>query len=187
LLDALSHPGTVLQLDPVTTHTAVPEGLSPGMTALLLTLVDSDTPLWLPSGISDAVRQFVRFHCACPLTDDPGRARFLAVPHGFAPPPLAACDQGDPAYPDRSATLLIEVTSLQSGPDNIDGNVQDGNTLTLRGPGIEHTHTLGVLGLPEGFWMQWRANHRHFPLGVDAFFCCETVLCGLPRTTHVEG
>jgi len=184
LLHALSHPGTVVALGNDATQTSVPRGLSAAMTASLLTLVDSDTPLWLPESISDATRQFLRFHCACPFATSPALARFAAVPAGFPIPALNTCDQGNPAFPDRSTTLIIEVEALHVLPD---AQMQNGEpSFLLSGPGIEHTQALAVHGLPDDFAQQWLDNHRHFPLGVDVFFCCKTAVCGLPRTTRLE-
>jgi alpha-D-ribose 1-methylphosphonate 5-triphosphate synthase subunit PhnH len=171
-LRAFSTPGRIQAVD---ARSGVPAGLSPAMTALLLALVDVDTPLWLPQGIDAAVKGFLRFHCACPLVDDPAQAHFVVVPAGFQAPPLSSCNAGDPAYPDRSCTLLIEVASLEKG-----------QPVTLSGPGIEHTQALSVTGLDATFWAQWRDNHRGFPLGVDVLLTQGGQLCGLPRTTRVE-
>jgi len=171
-LHALAHPGTLVRTAP---PRGVPPGLSPAMTALLLTLADADTPLWLPPGTDRATLGYLRFHCASPMADDPAEARFVAVPAGAAPPPLAACRQGEPAYPDRSATLLLEVQSLTAG-----------RAVTLRGPGIAARAPLAAAGLPGDFWRQWRDNHGRFPLGVDVLLTCGDQLCGLPRTTLVE-
>lgn len=171
-LDAMSHPGTIGELaEPC----GVPPGLSPALSALLLALADCDTPVWLPPQTPEGVRAFLRFHCGCPLVAEVGQATFVAVPAGHAVPDLAACAQGDPAYPDRSATLLLEVESLCDGP-----------AVTLRGPGIERQATLAVQGLPAGFWTQWQANHARFPLGVDVLLTSASRLCALPRTTQAE-
>jgi len=184
LLHALSHPGTVVPLRADATDTTVPPGFSSAMTALLLTLVDSDTPLWLPPGISDATRQFLRFHCACPFVDTPSEARFVAVPAGFTVPALHTCNQGDPAFPDRSTTLIIEVEALYAPTA---AQIQNSEpAFVLSGPGIEHIQSLAVHGLPDDFVVQWRGNHQHFPLGVDVFFSFDTAVCGLPRTTRLE-
>lgn len=172
-LQALAHPGSIQD---IAVDCGVPPGLSPGMTALLLALADVDAPVWLPAGVDDAVRHYLRFHCGCPLVDDPSQARFAAVPAGHVAPALNRCHPGDPAYPDQSTTLLLEVESLDGG-----------SAVTLAGPGIATQRCLRVAGLPAGFWTQWRANHQLFPLGVDAFLIQGNRLCGLPRTVIVEG
>ena len=171
-LEAFAHPGRLEKL-PVTS--GQPEGLSPALTALLLTLADPDTPVWLPADVPAAARAFLRFHCGCPLVDRVGEATFVCVPAGHPMPVLAECAQGLPAYPDRSATLLVEVASLH-----------DGATLTLRGPGIETTQTLRVTGLPADFRASWRANNAGFPLGVDLLLASGDEFCAMTRTTHVE-
>ncbi|QVQ26700.1 phosphonate C-P lyase system protein PhnH [Achromobacter deleyi] len=171
-LNALAHPGRVHD---ILAGSGVPEGLSPAMTALLLTLVDVDTPLWLPQSVGADVLAFLRFHCACPIVPSPSLARFVAVPAGCGAPALSACHQGDPAYPDLSTTLLIEVQSLS-----------EGDAAHLSGPGIQTRRTLHAAGLPDGFWREWRLNHQRFPLGVDVFLTQGRRICGLPRSTRVE-
>lgn len=171
-LQALAHPGRVHR---IVAESGVPAGLSPAMTAMLLTLVDVDTPLWLPRAVGDDVLAFLRFHCACPIVPSPALARFAAVPAGFEAPALSACHQGDPAYPDLSTTLLLDVASLS-----------EGEAVTLSGPGIQTRQALSVDGLAAGFWREWRLNHQRFPLGVDVFLTQGRRICGLPRTTRVE-
>ena len=171
-LNALAHPGRVYE---ITAGSGVPAGLSPAMTALLLTLADVDTPLWLPDGVSADALAFLRFHCGCPIVPSPSLARYAAVPAGLAAPALASCHPGDPAYPDQSTTLLIEVESLESGPEAV-----------LSGPGIQTRQTLAAAGLPAGFWREWRINHQRFPLGVDVFLTHGRRICGLPRSARLE-
>jgi alpha-D-ribose 1-methylphosphonate 5-triphosphate synthase subunit PhnH len=175
-LDALAHPGRIQAASVPRAH---PQGLSQATTALLLSLVDSDTPVWMPEGISEEVKRYLRFHCGCPFVATPGEAHFVVVPAGFAWPRIAQCNPGDPAYPDRSATLLLEVAALTGGP-----------AITLNGPGInprnETRQTISIPALPTEFWNEWRANHRLFPLGVDVFFIHGSQFCALPRTTHAE-
>lgn len=183
-LDAFAHPG-MLQALPAAS-VGRPAGLSPAMTALLLTLADSDTPVWLPADIGSEARAFLRFHCGCPLVDNAAQATFVCVPMGDTLPSLAQCAQGDPAYPDRSATLLVELAALSNdaATDTVGDN--GGDTYTLRGPGIETTQTLLASGLPNDFRAQWRANNAGFPLGVDLLLTAGDRFCALPRTTHLE-
>ncbi|ANY16929.1 phosphonate C-P lyase system protein PhnH [Bordetella pseudohinzii] len=171
-LDALAQPGRVTAMPG---SQALPPGMGRAMTALLLTLADADTPVWLPPGLHPAVAAYLRFHCGCPLTEEAALATFVAVPAGHAAPALSQLAQGDPAYPDRSATLILEV----------DGLAQDAGA-RLAGPGIAGRRQLAVQGLPEGFWAEWGRNHQRFPLGVDVFFTRAEQMSGLPRSTAVE-
>jgi alpha-D-ribose 1-methylphosphonate 5-triphosphate synthase subunit PhnH len=83
--------------------------------------------------------------------------------------PLARFAIGTAEYPDRSATLIVELPALATGGAR------------LAGPGIE---TTAVLALPDP--TAFVANHSLNPLGLDFFFTCGAKLAALPRSTRVE-
>lgn len=170
-LEAFAHPG---RLDTLPVTSGQPDGLSRALSALLLTLADPDTPVWLPADIPAAARAFLRFHCGSPLVDTVSDATFVCVPAGYVMPALADCAQGLPEYPDRSATLIVELPSLTEGA-----------TYMLRGPGIETTQTLRATGLPADLVAQWDANNALFPLGVDLLLASGDQFCAMTRTTQV--
>lgn len=172
VLDAFSHPGRIVALP------QPPAGVGPlsaAATAFVLTLVDRDTPLWLaPIFDVPAVRDFVRFHTGAPIAAREADALFaLLTPARL--PLLDGFTVGTDPYPDRSATLVVEVPSLTGGP-----------VRGLRGPGIASHATVAVDGLPDSFWDEWRANHALFPCGVDLVFTAGTDLLALPRSIIVE-
>ena len=83
--------------------------------------------------------------------------------------PLDRFAIGTPEYPDRAATLVIDLPAL----------LPEGAYLT--GPGIkDHAR----LSLPAT--APFQANHALFPLGFDAFLTCGDRLAGLPRSTIVR-
>lgn len=197
-LNALSHPGRLHTLPDVARITA-PAPLSPAMAALLLTLADSDTPIWLAPVFGEAVRRYLRFHNGCTLTDSPEKAAFavlscdtdprdMGVTHdGARWPSLHTFAQGDLANPHESTTLLIELPHLADPAHKTDDVAVPGvETVTLRGPGIATTQSVNIVGLPSDFWRQWRSNRARFPQGVDAFLINDVTFCGLPRTTQRE-
>ena len=170
-LEALARPGRLVdspQLD------GAGWVIGPAAAALCLALVDHETPVWLDAA-SVGATETLRFHCGCPIVTDAGAAQFVVIGDGAALGPLTRFSAGTDAYPDRSATLIVEVSGLR-----------EGGPLRLRGPGIETEHRLTVEGLPEGFWQAWRENGARFPQGADVFLTCGTRFCGLPRTTIVE-
>jgi alpha-D-ribose 1-methylphosphonate 5-triphosphate synthase subunit PhnH len=172
-LEALSRPGRIARIDAL--HEA-PAELEPAACALALALLDQDTTLWLSPAIrAGQAGAYLRFHTGCRVTEVAAEADF-AIAEGHELPPLEAFSAGSEEYPDRSATLIAQV-----------GELREGEGWTLAGPGIRATARVKVAGLPADFVRDWQANHARFPRGVDVFLACGRELCGLPRTTRVEG
>jgi alpha-D-ribose 1-methylphosphonate 5-triphosphate synthase subunit PhnH len=172
-LEALSHPG---QLVDIVSSAKAPVGVHASSCALLLALLDQDTRLWVSPGLArgDAPGYF-RFHTGCTLTTEPALADFALVAQPAELPPLHGFASGSEAYPDRSATLVVQVNSLEAG-----------RGWTLSGPGIRSTRCLSAEGLGDAFVAQWAQNRRGFPRGVDLFLACGVRVAGLPRTTRLE-
>lgn len=171
LLHAIAHPGSVCEL-PVAL--APPAPLVPAAAAVCLTLLDADTPVWLQAR-GDAVPAYLRFHCGCPIVAEPRDARFALIHDVAAMPVLPAFSAGSDEYPDRSATLIVQVEALA-----------EGGGVTLRGPGIRDRARLEVRGLRADFWDEWRDNTRRFPRGIDVVFAAGTQVAVLPRTARLE-
>ncbi len=172
VLDAFSHPGRIVTL------ADAPHGpgtISPATAAYLLTLADRDTPLWLAPGFNTPeVRDYLRFHAGVPIVEDRAAATFAVLPHDDADP-FEGFALGTDTYPDRSATLVIEVPALGTGP-----------LRTGRGPGIKDEAQFAVAGLDDWFWRHCATNHTLFPCGVDLVFTSGSLLLALPRSISVE-
>lgn len=174
-LSALSHPGRVIEMPEVS---ALPRHGHGAAAVLLQGLVDSDCSVWLSPALAGTdAAAWLRFHTGCRWAASPVAARFLWAAEGDALPPLATLDAGTDAYPDQSATCVVEVVALNS-PGALD--------IVLTGPGIAAEQTLSVHGLPDDFVDQWTASHARFPRGVDLFLATATHIAGLPRTTRVR-
>lgn len=170
ILDALARPGRLQQLPcPV----EQPPGMGAAMAAVVLSLADHETPVWLAPGLTNAAA-YAGFHTGCPVVDHLAAATFVLTAAADAPP-LDDLPPGSDAYPDRSATLVIEVASLTAGPP-----------LTLTGPGIRDRTALRVDGLPRGFTAAWARNTARYPRGVDVLLTAGDRICGLPRTVTIR-
>lgn len=163
ILEAMARPGTIWPVKGATP----PAPLSPAAGAVLLTLCDPETGLFL-AGSHDTpeIRAWIAFHTGAPLVG-PGECSF-ALGDWTALAPLTRYRAGRADYPDRSATLIVERDSLRP----------EGATLT--GPGIRDR---AALNLPE--IAAFRANARLFPCGLDFIFTCEDRVAALPRSTTV--
>lgn len=171
-LDALAHPGRVIELG-AGLH-ATP-GLHTASGALLFALLDQDTRLWLSPGLANGVAAAsLRFHTGCSLVGLLQDADFALVGGPAELPPLDAFEGGTDEHPERSATIVLQVTAL----------VPSGWLLT--GPGIRGETRLSAPPLGEDFLLQWERNCARFPRGVDLFLTSGDRLCGLPRTTRLE-
>ena len=163
VLEAMSRPGSVQQA--AGSRPPKPLGIAAG--AVALTLCDHDTSIWLaPELAGQDVRDWFAFHTGAPLVDRPA-ARF-AFGSWEAMRPVSDFAIGSSEYPDRSATLVVEVADL-------------GVQHRLTGPGIQ-TFAQATVPDPAVF----AENHVLFPLGWDAILTCGDRIVGLPRTTRVE-
>ena len=163
-LTVLSQPGEIRQLQ----GAMPPAPLSVAAGVLLLTLCDDTTPVHL-AGAFDcaALRDWITFHCGAPLVS-PERAVF-ALGDWAALQPAGRFAIGQPDYPDRAATLIVEMAALEP------------KGAALCGPGIAE---VAYLSLPD--IAAFQANRALFPLGFDCFFTCDDRVAALPRSTHVE-
>lgn len=162
---AMARPGTIEQMGAA----RPPAPASAAAGTLLLTLCDHETGLHL-AGRHDtpALRDWVAFHTGAPIV--PAERAQFALGAWEALMPLSQYAPGTPDYPDRSATLIVEMDRLEP------------RGATLSGPGIRDR---AALSLPDREAM--RANAARFPLGLDFFLTCGARVAALPRSTKVEG
>jgi alpha-D-ribose 1-methylphosphonate 5-triphosphate synthase subunit PhnH len=163
-MNAMARPGAIEQVQ----GAQPPAPMSVATGVLALTLLDGETPVYL-AGAYDcpAVRDWITFHTGAPFS---GR-EFCAFAIGEWEDlmPLAGYPVGTSEYPDRSATLIVEMSSLMA------------KGAALRGPGIQSVAHLNVPDVPA-----LQSNAKQFPLGLDFFFTCNDLLAALPRSTKLE-
>lgn len=170
VLDAMARPGRLHHVAPTF---APSRPLDPATAAVLLTLVDHETPLWLDTDAL-AAHTWIAFHCGAPLVDDPKAAAFAIA---SAMPELEQLRAGTHEMPEHAATLVLQVRALGQG----------GAAYRLMGPGLREPQLLRVDGLPADFADAWARNHARFPCGIDLILCAGTQLTALPRSVSVRG
>lgn len=164
LLQAMSRPGRIERVS----GAQPPAPLSVAAAATLLVLADRTMPLHLaPSHDTEALRAWIAFHTGAPLV--PAEESSLALGTWQALQPVTRFRIGQPDYPDRSATLIVELPALAA------------EGVLLIGPGIRD---VARLSLPETAAFQ--ANRSLFPLGYDCILTAGDHLAALPRSTRVE-
>lgn len=173
VMNAMARPGTI---QAVAGLSAAPTPLSPVAAALAVALADYETPLWLdaPLAAEPAVATYLTFHTGARIVSAASQSAFAFVAAPQALPDLAGFAVGTDVYPDRSTTLVLQVTSLTEGP-----------RFRLAGPGIKGETFLAVAGLSTDIIARLAANHTLFPRGVDLILAGPQGVAALPRTTRV--
>jgi alpha-D-ribose 1-methylphosphonate 5-triphosphate synthase subunit PhnH len=167
VLMAMSRPGVVQTLDNDITLTGFP----PAAYALLLTLADAQTPVWLDQPYNtENARVNLTFHYGCKVTPDQEEAVFALLE---ADTDFNACSLGTERYPDISCTVIIVLPELTGGVE-----------VFWQGPGIE-TQIKTTLPLPDAFWLA-RSEINDFPRGLDFLFVAGNQIVALPRSTKVQ-
>ncbi len=164
VMEAMARPGTLHDIK----GAEPPAPLSNAAGAVLLTLCDTETPVYLAGAADcDAVRAWLAFHTGAPVTG-PSHCMF-AVGTWDALSPVSAYPIGTSDYPDRSATLILECSALAA------------SGAILTGPGIKES---ARLSLPEV--EAFRTNRALYPLGLDFILTSGNRLAALPRSTIVS-
>jgi alpha-D-ribose 1-methylphosphonate 5-triphosphate synthase subunit PhnH len=171
-MQAMASPGRILMLE---SQLAPPAPLFAPAAALLLTVCDFETPVWLDPLLADSagVAAFLRFHTGARVVASPVDAAFAVIADGARMPELYSFAQGTPEYPDRSATLIVQVETLAA------------RGWKLEGPGIRDSARLSAAPLPADFAAQLRANRSAFPCGVDIYLATRNALAALPRSVRL--
>ena len=168
VLDAMARPG---RLHRAGERLTPPPPLDKATAAVLLTLVDNETPLWLDADAA-AARDWLAFHCGAAIVAAIEAAAFAVA---LSLPDLATLPAGTHEAPELSATLILQLAALGAGA-----------RYRLSGPGLREPALLSATGLPAGFASAWQRNHALYPCGVDIVLCAGTTLTALPRSVSVE-
>ncbi len=168
VLDAMARPG---RLHTVGEHLTAPAPLDQATAAVLLTLVDNETPLWLDASATPA-RDWLAFHSAAAIIEAPEKAAFAVA---LSLPDLGALPIGTHEAPEDSTTLILQIAALGTGA-----------RYRLSGPGLREPAVLAASGMPTDFAPAWQRNHAQYPCGVDIILCAGTTLAALPRSVSIE-
>ncbi|WP_428492263.1 phosphonate C-P lyase system protein PhnH [Rhodopila sp.] len=174
VLDAMARPGTPHAVSGVT----APAPLCDAAAAVVLTLADHETPLWLDPGVAEA-RSWIAFHTGAPIVSA-SQAMFAI---GLTLPDLTTLYDGSDEMPETSATLILQVTSFSAG---LSAGLSAGRRYQIEGPGLRETGLLAIDGLPSDFAAIWQRNHALYPRGIDLILCAGDRLTALPRGISIK-
>lgn len=169
LMNGMARPASIARIQ---AHMVPPAPLGLAAGAIACALIDADTPFWLDAALdNDAVKSWLAFHTGGQSAISMAEVAFALVNAPFSMPAFDRFAQGSQEYPDRSATLILQLENLEGG-----------ELLTFKGPGIKDSATIAPRGLPRDFAAQWAANHKRFPRGVDLVLTANDAFACLPRS-----
>jgi alpha-D-ribose 1-methylphosphonate 5-triphosphate synthase subunit PhnH len=173
VMDALARPGSVQR---IVAAAGTPAPMMRGAAAIALTLFDHDTPIWLDAAMSATsdVAKWLKFHTGAPVVQDCSICGFALIGDAGALPELDRFSLGSDEYPDRSTTLILQVASLA-----------DGDTIELRGPGIDGSATMQAAIEPPDLFERLAINEKLFPRGIDVVLVADDSIVAIPRTTRL--
>jgi alpha-D-ribose 1-methylphosphonate 5-triphosphate synthase subunit PhnH len=166
VLNAMARPGLLHAVGGV----SAPAPLCDAAAAVLLTLADHETPLWLDPAAAGA-GVWITFHTGAPSVP-PAQATFAMA---LSLPDLANLSVGTDEMPETSATIVLQVASLTTG-----------QLYVLEGPGLREPKVIAIDGLPPDFIAIWQQNHARYPLGIDLILCAGNQLTALPRSVSIK-
>lgn len=170
LMDAMARPGTIKTLD----GAAAPVPLMPATAALVTSLADFETPIWLDPVLrqAPAVVEWVRFTTGAPITGDAAEASFALLTDAGTLD-FGAFAQGSEEYPDRSTTVIAQIARFA------------GKGFALSGPGLKELRAFAAEPLPADFTSRCAANRALFPRGIDLIFVASDQIAALPRSVRI--
>jgi alpha-D-ribose 1-methylphosphonate 5-triphosphate synthase subunit PhnH len=173
VMDAMARPGIVADVKAIA---APPGPMGPAAGAIALALCDHDTLVFLtPAMIEAGVQAWLAFHSGALVTGERSEAAFAFVEASTPLPPLSTFAAGSQEYPDRSTTVVFELTALTGG-----------QPLLLEGPGIDGAIEIAPTGLPPHFEAMWAENRALCPRGVDIVLAAGSQILCLPRTVKIK-
>lgn len=200
LLDALARPGKIKQLAYPDFLGELPSYYKQEAVAAvkinayalgaMLTLLDRETSFvmaannhWLEQ--IDPAMQWVVLRSGANIAA-PNQAAFAFFCDQHSGELVTQLNVGTLLEPESSATAIYCIEQLAQSQEEL-GQRDDRLTLILRGPGIETTNTVSLLGLSEVHLKAPLADRRGYPLGIDIYLIDAVGHCiGLPRTTSIN-
>ena len=173
IMEAMAKPALK---QPLLINLEAPATLHSGSAQILLTLLDYDSKLYLCPELDHAdLRDWVLFHTGCPLTDNPQEADFALMLPESDPNQYQRFQNGTAEYPDRSTTIVLQVTGLT-----------DGKGMICSGPGFQSARTFGFDEANDALWKAIADSRLVYPRGLDWIFAAPDSLATLPRSTKLE-
>lgn len=181
-LKAISEPGSIVNVVDEAEQLASLGLLSPAMFALIHTLTDQQTTLWLADSFSQGnIAKNLQFHAGVELIQNKSQVMFACAMANEIED-ISLFNAGTDESPEMSCSMLLQVAELDIGA-NANNHA---TTLQLTGPGIASFKKVSLTGLSPQIIKYLVERSHPFPRGLDFYFVSQQQLLCIPRTTKVE-
>lgn len=183
LLQVMSQPGSIQSLSFPSLH--LPDSLFVPSALVGFALLNRDVQFYHAESLSDWREYLIVNTSSQWAPANEADFLFLNTDSPSILSDIQAAKLGEWRYPDTSATLIIQVASIQEASTN--GMF----SLKLKGPGIQGERFVYMEGLSQGILEQVfpiiKEANTEYPLGLDVFWTDrEGKVMGMPRTCQVD-
>jgi len=176
LVEGMSHPGRVYQMPAI--NEKVP--WSNGLLAIVHTLFDHEIGFAVIESASQDQTSGEVYEATKASVVDLPEADYVIVEGSRSGGEIESASRGEPAFPDKGATIIYRLDSTNSGSG------APGDKIILTGPGINGRKAPQLSGLDRDEIALIREINSEYPLGVDCIFLNgqNQIMC-LPRSTRI--
>ncbi len=188
LLQAMSHPGRVYQLEQKTeVRSQITDKYN--LFSVLQTLLDHEVGFCVIGKEKEYLKSNISELTGCPVKDI-SDADFIIVSDGESNGEILKAKKGSLEYPDTGATVIYSIRSLSQIPPYpplVKGGIRGDLKLTLKGPGINGEISLFLVGVSKKEFHYLKEINSEYPLGIDSVFIdsANRIMC-IPRSTRIE-
>ena len=180
LLDAFSHPGIVYNISAF--ELSIPSGFSKANTLIALSLFDNNISFSVSNNYLKEVESFIMENTNAKHQTAQNADYVFFKGKEDITFLLEECNKGELMFPEKNATIIIEVTQISNQLIN-----EQSIDLKLSGPGIESTNTLFVNGMHPANIELLKVINTEFPLGLDFLLTDELgQICAITRSTIIQ-
>jgi alpha-D-ribose 1-methylphosphonate 5-triphosphate synthase subunit PhnH len=176
LLDSMAHPGRInllpdMDIDP-------PSGLNKGSALIAFALLNTDVSFHASGANCEEISSYIAANTTSESVSV-NDADFIFINGLHHEGILFEAKTGNLAYPEESATFVIDVEAISQQPDD------NSLSLILKGPGIKTEERLFIKGIHTELLAAVKEQNTEFPLGVDLMITDRQnrVIC-IPRSNQ---
>jgi len=187
LLDAMARPGKLLSISDNSQNIGKTTDLSPGLTAIALTLIDREVTFAIHTVDNRSVENYLQMKTMSQVAPIDS-ADYIFIEQTLSQSDIESFVErmkaGTLQDPHLSSTVIIRVETLMAESESAEpSDIQ----LILSGPGIKDVRRRFVRGLSPA-WLEARyKKNKEFPIGIDMILATDDGdMMALPRTTKIE-